>query len=479
MQASVTAPAGSMPGGSTGGRFAVVSCAWALSSLVTSASFPEPIFAPLVVLTSLLLIIWPNSVQIMLALMTLVTARIFWYLPGGPNHYILEMLSCFSFVVAGGYLVAKKKLNGENLLNTAGPTVRMLLLIVYFFAVLDKLNHDYVSPHGCGWVLISTFFGGPGIAQQFPILWKVGMAGSLFMEAFLLVGLSIPRWRPATLVIGTIFHTTLAFIPHVGIASFSSLVLSGYTLFLPTSLDWSKWWIPQLKFDWPKRIGVVLAAAFGWGVISFVLAKVIAQVTLPSLVAQRVLQSESYARSIILTTILFAPLGFWMLFNLVRTLPTRQGKAIRLSVLGPPFMSFILVLALFNGMCPYLGLKTNTSFGMFSNLGTEKTNYNHFFMPQSLEVFHYQDEWIKVTSAPSRFQMGTMSGDMVPIEFKKRYARLKDGDVVEFTRNGRPGRLVKGEPATNNRDLTEPMNMFEAKFLRFRPLESGDQPCRQ
>jgi len=460
-------------------RFNVVSVTWALSSLVTSASFPEPIFAPLIVLASLLLLIWPSSVQLMLVLTTLVFSRIFYYLPGGPNHYIFEMLCCLSFVTAGIYLLSKRSLTREGLLETAGPTVRMVTLIVYFYAVIDKINWDYLSSHGCGWYLISPFFGGPDIANHLPILWKLGVYGSLAMEGFIFLGLAIPRWRATTLIVGAAFHTMLALVPHAGIASFSGLVLSVYTLFLPNSIDWQKWSIPHLSFDWRKRALIVLGGVLTWSAISLVLAKVVAHATLKSLAAQNIAQSEGYARSILLTVFLFAPMGFWMIWNLIRTLPTRSEPAIRLPMMRPAFMSFILVFAILNGLCPFLGLKTHTSFSMFSNLATEKGLWNHVFIPKSVQVFHYQDEWITVTKAPKSFNFATNIPDMVPVEFKKRFARIKDGDVVEFTRNGRPGRLVKGQPAGQDADLTEPLNVFEAKFLRFRPLVRGDQFCRQ
>ena len=57
-------------------------------------------------------------------------------------------------------------------------------------------------------------------------------------------------------------------------------------------------------------------------------------------------------------------MGLWIIVNLIRILSGRMRLAIRLPLIGPAFMSVILVLAVFNGLCPFLGLKTNTNFGM-------------------------------------------------------------------------------------------------------------------
>ena len=53
-------------------------------------------------------------------------------------------------------------------------------------------------------------------------------------------------------------------------------------------------------------------------------------------------------------------------------------------------------------MNPYLGLKTETSFSMFSNLQTEESQWNHCFLPNWLRVFGYQDHLVTIikTSIP-------------------------------------------------------------------------------
>jgi hypothetical protein len=53
------------------------------------------------------------------------------------------------------------------------------------------------------------------------------------------------------------------------------------------------------------------------------------------------------------------------------------------------------------GLTPYLGLKTENSVAMFSNLRTE-TEANHLMIPESLKVFPYQDDSVEVISVIGR-----------------------------------------------------------------------------
>lgn len=58
-----------------------------------------------------------------------------------------------------------------------------------------------------------------------------------------------------------------------------------------------------------------------------------------------------------------------------------------------------VLLALINGLCPYLGLKTRATWSSFSNLRVEAGVSNHFFIPEWLQVFGYTRECVTITQA--------------------------------------------------------------------------------
>jgi hypothetical protein len=77
------------------------------------------------------------------------------------------------------------------------------------------------------------------------------------------------------------------------------------------------------------------------------------------------------------------------------------GHAQRIG-LGHALAFVPILLITVAGFAPYIGLKTEASFTMFSNLRTEGHLWNHLLLPQSMRVFRFQDELIKVveTSDP-------------------------------------------------------------------------------
>jgi hypothetical protein len=63
----------------------------------------------------------------------------------------------------------------------------------------------------------------------------------------------------------------------------------------------------------------------------------------------------------------------------------------------PRFVSALLVGALvMNSASPYLGLKTQASFSMYSNLRTEGTEWNHAIMPSFMRIMSLQDTLVTV-----------------------------------------------------------------------------------
>lgn len=64
-----------------------------------------------------------------------------------------------------------------------------------------------------------------------------------------------------------------------------------------------------------------------------------------------------------------------------------------------PVFAVGILLLIVNGLSPYLGLKTESTFTMFSNLRTEGGNWNHLFIPASVGVFGYQDQLVRITGS--------------------------------------------------------------------------------
>lgn len=62
-----------------------------------------------------------------------------------------------------------------------------------------------------------------------------------------------------------------------------------------------------------------------------------------------------------------------------------------------PFFAGLAVLLLFNGLCPYLGIKFRCSFSMLANLRVDHDRWNHFFMPRALLMTKH-DPYVRIIS---------------------------------------------------------------------------------
>jgi hypothetical protein len=156
---------------------------------------------------------------------------------------------------------------------------------------------------------------------------------------------------------------------------------------------------------------------------------------------------------------------------------TRHESGEKLDSLPLSFRSFAqyvpVLLMILNGLCPYLGLKTETSFAMFSNLRTEGGRTNHLFVP-NLQVFDFQKHLIQILESNIPV-INAMAGKWIPYEkirilFQENASRRIDSTVRFNTLDGKIGSLEYNGPDM----IVERPSRFSRKFFTFRVLKSVD-----
>jgi len=88
----------------------------------------------------------------------------------------------------------------------------------------------------------------------------------------------------------------------------------------------------------------------------------------------------------------------------------------------------LTVLLVFNGLCPYVGLKTGSSFAMYSNLHTEGGICNHLFMPcGAIRIAHFQDDLVEIldSSQPDLRDAIAQPWRLTYFEFRRLLAELE------------------------------------------------------
>jgi len=137
-----------------------------------------------------------------------------------------------------------------------------------------------------------------------------------------------------------------------------------------------------------------------------------------------------------------------------------------------PLLLVLPLLVFVNGITPYVGLKTETAWAMFSNLRTEGDKTNHFLVPAGWQAFDFQRDVVRVTASSDRMlDLIARKGQLVPYFELRRRPRasvtyVRDGVEYSFAR-------ISDDPAFGG---TIPTVL--RRLLLFRGINPSDrQPC--
>lgn len=252
--------------------------------------------------------------------------------------------------------------------------IQSLCILTYVFSFLHKLNSDYISVrHSCATQLGGFYCWDRKIEHKGLIkaVCLISIYGTLLAEGLIPVCLLIPQLLPLGLLVALIFHFTLGLL---GIINFSTVMYAGLLAFLPQPV------LVQVADE---------VAALGWPTIALCATLCLLAVWfLTPRYANRhcpyvnrwpawVLQSVFGVISSLLL------IGCFCLFLIEPV--ERVGWA---SVGWAEQLLLVLILLAFslNGLSPYLGLKTEFSFAMFSNLRDQP--WRHLLFPSSWKLFN-------------------------------------------------------------------------------------------
>jgi hypothetical protein len=134
----------------------------------------------------------------------------------------------------------------------------------------------------------------------------------------------------------------------------------------------------------------------------------------------------------------------------------------------------MLVPVLINGMSPYIGLKTQGTFSMFSNLRTEGSS-NHLFL-ERIDLFRYQSD-IVLISRSSHLRLARFADQpMTYFNFRQNTSAIQGDVIVEFVRNGQSHLIRKRDAEGEYAEIFEPYSWWISKFLAFRRLPNPEKP---
>jgi len=424
-----------------------------------------------VLVAAIALLLRPGSLPLFLLLAVSRLAFCAYHLPFLHNHILIEGFA-FAGILAGlvpelarrGRLSGYSRQEREELFDSFAATVRVVVLLVYFIAVFQKLNADFFDLEiGCGPRFLLW------AREQYRYVpaadWaRVGsIVFTLAIEAGIPLLLLFRRTRAWGILAGIGFHTLLGLHP-IHIYTFSSLMVA--MLFC---------WTPPGLPDAIDHTALPIRRQF----------RLLAPLTAAIIAACLAWKGGDLGQNV------FAlGLGLWCawtLFLLTLYLPAAVlGRADEPAVgtlLRPirPIQWALLLLLPINSSSPYLGLKTRTAISMHSNLRTEGAGWNHLLVPESVKIFGFQDDLVEVIESdlPEMQGMNKYRKSLPFFEFR-RWCRDEPRDFfVIYRRNGQVERFEKHGGKGSDPALMETPPWPLERFLIFNQTDIGErQTCR-
>ena len=430
------------------------------------------------------------SSRLLPVLVAILVKVLYFTVPGVPKGPLLGALTTLFLVVSIWRLLFRSPIvgAGENYLDRFAPVIRVAVGIMYLWAVIQKLNWDYFNIDvSCAAQLhreIAAYFG--GLVPTAPWILKMTAAGSLVFELGIPLLLFFRPTRLAGFALAIGFHLWLSIHPAAGIFSFTSLILALLVFFLPST------WGAQLQALWDRQMhwlgrgdvergrrrarGLVLWGFFITLIIQIGLYLTIERSYAVFYKANRIGFFAFFAWGCWIGACFL--LAGWKAGKADRTLPNRARWS--LAWVG-------LIPILLNGVYPWLGGRTQTSFSMYSNLRSEAEG-NHMFLKR-IDLFKLQTDMVEVLeSAPNILgpskrprgiqQFANVGHHVIPwFEFRRLVSEMPDDFEVTYLRQGKELSLGRrnGE-IYGDEQAFEPLPLLQRKFVWFRRLESLEGP---
>ena len=409
------------------------------------------------------------QVKSLLVLAMIQCVNVILLAPFNPDHWLLVFFINLVLIVSAFCVwVREGTVSPQKLMQRTAPAARLVFLICYGFAAFSKLNSDFLfSENSAARELFQIQLGAMPILNW--LVWPPMVPWvTIVCESTIPLLLLFKRTRVLGILIGIGFHTALIISPAVKVFDFTLTIVAMLYLFTPGNFESNiKTGIQDFKNRIPAIFG--LFERYKWLLVGAPIGAVLAISCwhpMPDLPPRLVRLTASAG---LFTVVL---LGGIFLAGMIGNLMRHDG--FRWTPRGA-FGWLVIGLAIVNGLCPYLGLKTQGSFTMFSNVRTEAGNWNHLVMPQSMQVFSdYQNKLVKIVGSDNESinQYYVASGNLIT-EFELQRIVLTNPEIeLTIEKDGNPIEINEPE---NRLALGPPPGLLARKLLIFRAVSPDER----
>ena len=424
------------------------------------------LLALLLTIAGTLLAVRPRSTPALLFLALAQVLDVIVFLPEIPNHWMLVFFVNTTLLLSALNLslIEEKKVTSIDILSYARPVIFLEVAIFYFFTFFWKLNDDFISLEtSCGVIFLRHV---QDLLPLFPAgTWfdEFVMRGTLVVELFLPFLLIFRRTRSAAVLMALVFHFFLALDFQKIFLNFSSVMFALLFIYLPTSF------VETFARELPSRLRGKLAAysrLFLQGYLGIILLAFCVGASQGAVI---------YAVGRYLLWLCFSSIFLVLLCSRVKTVVFQ--RAVEPAALRSPWLAAVVLLVLLNGVSPMVGLKTRSSWQMYSNIRIDNNSSNHLLGFRSLDLAGKLAERVDIiATSDEELQRDYADRDLgiTLLELRRAIGRKPDFSL-RYRFEG-----VEYEVASAKSDplLGKPLGLLEGKLFYFAPLgENAGHLC--
>jgi hypothetical protein len=421
----------------------------------------------LTIFASVWLILRPRQTKLLFFIAAAMVARYALALPVASNNKTMSL-----FMNAGILIIAAQAaytgLRGDALHAVAYERMRVvargLLAVMYFFGIFHKINTDFLDPRvSCAVALYQPLADGFGLSGSifghYLAIWS-----TFIVETITLVSLYWKRYFAIGLLFGLTFHFIIPISSYSWYMDYSSLVLALYILSVPREISEKFYetcaqWFRRFRLRF-GHVGLVVPFALIAGAITVLLVAV-----------EHYLPPQPNALFHLHESMW---LMFWAIYGGIAMVVLARIALDHIPWLGPtsarqPLALYLIPLTLFvTCWSPYVGLKTESSIAMFSNLHTEGGVTNHLLFAKPPYLFSYQDDVVEVleSSSPTIQRLIQRKEGMVLFAMKE-FLRTHPEAWISYRQAG----VVHDRVTVAAFPASEHANWLERHFLLFKPVD--------
>jgi hypothetical protein len=414
-------------------------------------------------LAAIAVLVRPRAVGNLLVLAALGLLTCWLEAPFLGNHWLVAAFVDAALLLTAATCWRAGGLDVERLTARFLPLARWSLLGFYSFAAFSKVNHAFFEPAvSCGnfyadELASSLHLGGFRSADGGG--WAVLVPASVVVvEGMIPVLLLRRRWRHVGVAVGLVFHSAIALDMAHLFSDFSSVLAALFVLFLPASFA-------REAVAMARRHAREASMLMALAVVGALLVHVVEWTGR----SERAFVDGRAWAWLAADAILLVAVGWY----LVDQRPSPEDGQLRIA--NPRWLAVVPALVVFNGLTPYLELKTAYGWNMYSNLTTVDGESNHVLVSRTLPVLDAQADLVRiVTTDDPGLRLYVQERFDIPFLQLRAYLSEHPSAALTYERGGQRHDLAH---ASDDPALVTPVPQWQQKLEAFRALDQSE-PAR-